>query len=228
MRIRCIDLETTGYETTDHVVEIAAWDLEPETGLIARVSERLVKPPVPIPPAASAVHHITDEDVANAEGWDQIYPMFLDDDVDAYCAHNAKFEGQWLGQHTKKPWVCTLKCAYRIWPDAPTHSNFGLRYWLKPPDLEGRLCGESHRASADAYVTAHTLNLMFKHPKVELKGLIACSSRPALLPKVQFGKHFGKAWKDVPRDYLDWVVGQKDMDEDVVFTAKHHLSGGKA
>ena len=30
MRIRVIDLETTGLEPTDHVVEIAAWDLIPQ------------------------------------------------------------------------------------------------------------------------------------------------------------------------------------------------------
>ena len=32
MLIRAVDLETTGVEPTDHVVEIAAWDLIPENG----------------------------------------------------------------------------------------------------------------------------------------------------------------------------------------------------
>lgn len=227
MKIRVVDLETTGFESTDHVVEVAAWDLEPGTGAITEVLACLVKPSVPIPPVASAVHHITDEDVADCEPWDQIYPLLLDDDVDAYCAHNAKFERQWLTDEIvgSKPWVCTLRCAYRIWPDAPAHNNQTLRYWLKPEGLDQAIAHAAHRANADAYVTAHILNLMSRHPKVELKGLIACSARPALLPTVPFGKHFGKKWADVDRDYIEWVSRQSDMSEDVLYTASQTLKG---
>lgn len=229
MRIRVLDVETTGLLPTDHVVEIAAWDLEPETGMVAYAGDCLVKPPVPIPAVASAVHHITDEDVERSTPWEHVWPIIVDDEVDAYAAHCAKFEQLWLGDKVKKPWVCTLKCAYRIWPDAPAHQNQVLRYHLKPPDLEVKFCQPAHRASADAYVTAHLLGLMFKNRKPELEiaamlaGMVKLSSLPAELPKVQFGKHFGKKWSEVPRDYLEWIIGQKDMDEDVRHTAKVNL-----
>ena len=232
MRIRCFDLETTGFEPTDHVVEIAAWDLLVGEGVseVHSVDERLVKPPVPIPPITSAVHHIVDDDVAAASEWKDVHPRFLRDDhlVDAYCAHNARFERQWLTLELgfKKLWVCTLKCAYRIWPDAPSHSNQALRYWLKPEQLDRSVAVTAHRAGADAYVTAHILSLMFRQPKVELNGLILCSSRPSLLPRVQFGKHAKKPWAEVPRDYLEWITRQADMDEDVKFTAAHYLKVG--
>lgn len=138
-----------------------------------------------------------------------------------------KFERQWLTDEIvgSKPWVCTLRCAYRIWPDAPAHNNQTLRYWLKPEGLDQAIAHAAHRANADAYVTAHILNLMFRHPKVELKGLIACSARPALLPTVPFGKHFGKKWADVDRDYIEWVSRQSDMSEDVLYTASQTLKG---
>ena len=45
---------------------------------------------------------------------------------------------------------------------------------------------------------------------------------PVLLPRITFGKHRGKGWKDVPLDYLDWLIAQRDLNPDVRFTAQHH------
>jgi exodeoxyribonuclease X len=63
-RFRLIDLETTGTGPDDHVVEIAAVDFIGSD--IQIVSSDLVRPPIPIPPEASAVHHITDDDVSGS------------------------------------------------------------------------------------------------------------------------------------------------------------------
>lgn len=229
MRIRICDLETSGIEPTDHVVEIAAWDLIPEQMPVGPlfVGESYVKPPVPIPPATSAIHHITDEDVQNAAPWAEVYPQFVDDTVDAYCAHNSRFDGQWLtpGVLNGKPLIDTYRAALRIWPEAPGHSNGTLRYWLKPEGLDRKIAFLAHRARADAYVTAHILNVILRQPGVDLAGLILCSSKPALLPRINFGKHKGKAWKDIPPDYINWMIRQPDMGEDVLFSARHHLGG---
>lgn len=222
VRIRVCDLETTGFEATDHVVEIAAYDLE--YGKVTFVTERYVKPPVPIPPVTSAIHHIIDEDVTDAKPWAEVYPQFIDDKLDAYAAHNSRFEAQWLTPTVlnNKPLIDTYRAALRLWPDAPGHSNGALRYWLKPEGLNRSLAKDAHRAGADAYVTAHLLNVIMKQPKVTLDGLIKCSQRPALLPKVGFGEHFGKKWSEVPIGYLEWMM-TKDFDEDEKFTATHWL-----
>jgi DNA polymerase III epsilon subunit-like protein len=68
MTIRVIDLETTGINSTDHVVEVGSVDLLPD-GSIGRFQEHLIKPPCRIPAEARAVHHISDEDVAQANSW---------------------------------------------------------------------------------------------------------------------------------------------------------------
>jgi exodeoxyribonuclease X len=50
------------------------------------------------------------------------------------------------------------------------------------------------------------------------------TNEPVLLPNVTFGKHRGQAWTDVPVDYLQWILRQQDMNENVVHTARHHLA----
>ena len=224
MMIRCVDLETTGIEPTDHVVEVAAWDLIPEQGPVGilNLGSWLVKPPIPIPPAMSAIHHLIDNDVAEAQPWADTYPHVISAGVDAYCAHNAKFERQWITDAITggKPWVCTYRCALRVWTNAPSHSNQALRYWLNL-DVNRGIASHAHRAGPDAYVTAHLLRELLKHATVEQ--MIEWSGQPALLPRLTFGKHRGTPFKDAPRDYLDWLSRQTDMNEDVKFTAKHHL-----
>ena len=56
-----LDTETTGLGPADQVVEIAVLDAEG-----AVVFHSLVKPTVPIPAEATAIHGIRDEDVAGA------------------------------------------------------------------------------------------------------------------------------------------------------------------
>jgi len=77
MTIRIIDLETTGIDATAHVVEVGSVDLLSD-GTISRHQEQLVKPPCLIPAEAQAVHHITDEDVADAKPWKVVADTFFD------------------------------------------------------------------------------------------------------------------------------------------------------
>ena len=53
--------------------------------------------------------------------------------------------------------------------------------------------------------------------------LVRWSGEPAMLVRCNFGKHRGTAWRDVPADYLQWVLRQQ-MDEDVLFTARSELA----
>lgn len=65
------DLETTGVDVTnDHIVEISLIKVLPSGEEIEKT--RRINPGVPIPPEATAVHHITDEDVADAPTFKQI------------------------------------------------------------------------------------------------------------------------------------------------------------
>lgn len=118
-------------------------------------------------------------------------------------------------------WICTFKCALRLWPDAPSHSNQALRYWLDPVGLDRAIASRSHRALPDAYVTAFLLREMLREATVEQ--LVAWTREPALLTKIAFGKHRGKRWAEVDAGFLRWIL-TKDFDEDVLLTARAELA----
>ena len=181
----------------------------------------MVRPRKAIPPEASAVHHITDADVAAAPSWEEIWPQIFkaNDNVIAFAAHNARFEHQWIAGNILGgiPLICSYKAALRIWPHAPGHSNQVLRYWLKLP-LETERAFPPHRALPDAYVTAHLLRQQLN--RASLDDLITWSQQPALLTNVTFGKHRGLKWTDVPNGYLNWIIANGGFDENVMYTAK--------
>jgi exodeoxyribonuclease X len=222
-RIRVIDLETTGLDPSDAVVEIAAVDVVGEEIII--VGSELVRPPITIPPEASAVHHITNDDVSRCGTIDEYLPLYLDQagtaGVIALASHNWRFDSQWIGGHIgKRVTICTYRCAMKAWPDAPAYNNQTLRYWLRPKGLNTLIASCSHRALPDAYVTAFILRELLRVASVEQ--LAAWTSEPILLPKVTFGKHKGRNWSEVPPDYLAWIVDKSDLNEDIKFTANHH------
>ena len=220
---RIVDLETTGTTPNDAVVEIGAVDLIGRE--IIPIGSDLVRPPVPIPPQASAIHHITDRDVAHCPQVEEILPFYMDGDgeadFDVFVAHKWAFETQWLGEHFQgRPAICTYKAALRRWPEAPGHGNQVLRYWLRPKDLNPAIASGAHRALPDAYVTAFILRELLELATKE--ELIAWTGEPALLPRVTFGQHRGRGWDEVPLDYLAWIVDRSELGEDIKYTAQHH------
>ena len=231
MFIRVVDLETTGTEPPQEdggisgVCEIGFCDLtrSDERGwtVLGGYSE-FIHPGCAIPPEASAIHQIVDRDVEHAETWPAGALKILSNPVvDVFAAHQVKFERQWLDGLIEKPWICTYKAALRLWPEAPAHGNQVLRHWQGPRGLDRIVADISHRAWPDAYVTAHLLRDML-NDGASVEQLIEWTAKPALLKKVNFGKHRGALWKDVPTDYLMWVLAQ-DFDEDTMFTAGSEL-----
>lgn len=230
MIIRVIDFETTGIpsETESHaIVEIGWTDVHRLEGgySIDRTRSELVNPGRPIPVEAMAVHHIRDHELAGAMTPDAACSL-LGQGADMWCAHNADFEAEFFGG---EPMVCTYKSALRVWPDAPSHSLQVLRYWRQYDELadfDPARAMPPHRAGADTYLTAILLRELLG--LVSLEDIAKWSSGPALLAKVGFGKHFGKKWSEVPRDYLSWIVNKSDItDRNVRATAKHYLGGGR-
>ena len=233
--IRVIDLETTGLDLDDEVVEIGAVDLDVDTGEICDVASQIIRPCKSIPADACAVHHITDDDVAGAPSWPEVWPRIFNgaQNVIAFAAHNASFESKWIGAELlrEKPLICTYKAALRIWPDAPEHKNQTLRYWLKLPVDRDRTI-PTHRALPDAYVTAHLLHKILTSGAC-VDDIVLWSGQPALLHIVAFGKHKGLKWADVPDGYLDWTIFKSDItDENIRHTAQtiraNRLAGSKA
>lgn len=229
MNIFVIDTETTGLDpAVDRVVEIAAVEMSLADGAwsIGAGAVSFVNPRRPIPPEASAVHHILDADVAAApdmlEAIDKVLPVTWRDSVDLVAAHNARFDLSFLPMLKEKRWIDTYRCALHVWPDAPRHNNCTLFYWLGcPRPAEVR----AHSALFDAHVTAHLLSRLLENLTVD--DLLKLSTKLVVLKTCRFGKHSGALWMDVPLDYLQWASRQ-DFDPDVAFTVKHEIQRRKS
>ncbi|WP_428391366.1 exonuclease domain-containing protein [Lichenicoccus sp.] len=225
--VRVIDLETTGNSFTDGgVVEIGWQDVVADADgwrLSGPPGACLVRPGNPISPATSAIHHIVDEDVADAPSWHAVAPGVLCSAPPpiVLAAHRASFEQRWclpaLSGHAQ--WICTYKCALRLWPEAPGHSNQGLRYWRRPQGLDRTLGMPAHRAGPDAYVTAHHLRDMLALTGVAQ--LLAWSAEPALLARVPYGASRGRRWADIDEAALLRILeGDDGGNVDLLFTAR--------
>jgi exodeoxyribonuclease X len=229
--LRVIDLETTGDSFANGgVVEVGWQDVgQDEAGhwqLLGAPGSCLVHPGVPISAVTSAVHHLVDEDVADAPAWLEVAPEVLrGEGLLALAAHRAAFETRWCTPRLsgRARWICTYKCALRLWPEAPSHSNQGLRYWRRPLGLD-RVTGlPAHRAAPDAYVTAHHLRDMLTLASVDQ--LLAWSAQPALLVRVPTGALRGRSWAELDREQLQWVLsGEFGNNPDMMFTARTELA----
>ncbi|MDG2520536.1 DNA polymerase III subunit epsilon [Caulobacter segnis] len=225
-RIRTIDLETAGNGPHD-VCEIGWQDVEQGGDGVWVVSESrgslLVNPGRPISPETMAVHHILDEHVAAAPFWKTVAGSVLrpPGGVLALAAHRAAFEQKFCRPRFTGAvdWICTWKCALRVWPHLPGFSNQRLRYGRMPRGLVHELGLPAHRALPDAYVTAHHLRDLLNASSVEQ--LIAWSREPGLLPRVPSGPDRGKAFCDLPNDRL--LILARDRDLDVRFSAQTEL-----
>lgn len=199
---------------------------------------RLCNPGAQIPPETAAVHHILDEDVAGARPWKAVLFALLRETIaegiEHFAAHGAKMEALWFHPdwwfqvgHDALPFIDTYKCALRLWPDAPLHSNMGLRYHRRPGGLVRSTGLPAHRALPDAYVTAFHVRDMLNEG-AELKTLLEWSSQPALTVKCRVGRFrnggAGTPWAEVDDGMLHWILDKGDFDEDVIFTVKHHLA----
>jgi len=225
-RIRVIDLETAGNAATD-VCEIGWQDVvqQPDGRWLLDEGRgaRYVNPGKPITPETMAVHHILDRQVAGAPFWKELAPSVLQPagGVLALAAHRAAFEQRYCTPRLSggARWICTWKCALRLWPSLMSFSNQMLRYQRMPEGLVHEIGLPAHRAMPDAYVTAHHLRDMLNESSVEQ--LIAWSAEPGLLPRVPAGPERGKSWTIIGDDSLEAL--SKDRDVDVRFSAETEL-----
>lgn len=227
LRVRVIDLETAGSSASD-VCEVGWQDVERQadgTWQVSRVSRgaRFVDPGRPISPGTMAIHHILDEWVTGAGYWRDVAPGVLrpEGGARALAAHRASFEQRFCTPDLTgaADWICTWKCALRLWPDLPRFSNQMLRYLRRPEGLDHELGLPAHRALPDAYVTAHHLRDMLN--TVSLDQLLDWSRQPGLLPRVPTGAHRGQPWSALADAALATLA--RDRDIDIRFSAETEI-----
>lgn len=217
-----IDVETTGLDAAvDKIVEIAVLR---RRGDQYEVFSSLVNPGFPIPPTAMAVHHITDEMVADAPKIEDIAPdlhRMIDGSV--RIAHNAALDSTFvdpaLGEEADpSKWLCTYRAARHLLPLAPAFGNQVLRYWLKV-QVDDNGAG-AHRAMFDVDVTAEVLGHILAQAKERgaktMADVQALSQQPIIVATMPFGKHVGKKLEEIPADYFEWALRElKVLDHDL-------------
>lgn len=235
-KIIFFDTETTGNTEKDFLCQIAyKTNDENFTGLY--------KPPVKIPPEASAVHHISNKMIEDKPSFTESTDFkkiknLFEDKNSIVVAHNAPFDLMIIKKEGIVPtdFICTLRLARYLDPDAKIgkYNLQFLRYYL---DIE--IDAIAHDALGDVLV----LEKLYERLKKKLmqnenldedkavQKMIEISSHPSLFKYINFGKYSGKEIKEIAekdRGYLEWLLSQKvesdQIDEDWIYTLKHYLN----
>jgi len=234
-KIIFFDTETTGNTEKDFLCQIAY-----KTGDESFVG--LYKPPIKIPPEASAVHHITNkmlvDKISFSENPDskKIKALF-EDENSVVVAHNAQFDLMIIKKEEINPKnsICTLRLARYLDPEGKIE-RYNLQYlrYLLELDVEAL----AHDALGDVLVLEKLFgrlkNKLMESEKLNeeeaIEKMIEISSHPSLFKFINFGKHNGKEIKEIARidpGYLEWLLKQKEesdqIDEDWIYTLKHYL-----
>lgn len=173
-RVFVFDTETTGIDLdNDRIVELGAAYFERGARLQRR--RMLVNPGRPIPPEATAVHHISDEDVRLASPFAEVGPRFvthldgsaLGGPAPVLCGYNAtRFDAPLLNAE-----LARIGSAVRIDPERVVDPFFFALWHLRA--LRSRklvfVCErfgvrlvDAHSAAADAVATGEVLFAMIR------------------------------------------------------------------
>jgi exodeoxyribonuclease X len=228
MKIRVLDLKTTGFDPHRHApCEVGYADLI--DGRAFEIGQRgsfLCDPGHSIPPKASAKHHIVDDDVEGLMMWpemlDSIVPP-VQSGADFFAAHGADFARKWITDDLAegRPWICTYRCAVRLWPEAPAYNLQTLRYWLKLG--VAREVADRPRAGSVAETAAYLLRKMLT--LAPLEELVRWTADPALHVFCQTEGWRGWRWSRIgDAKFLKRIANDDSADKDVRFTASHYLA----
>lgn len=224
--IACVDLETTGVSITqDRIIEISIIKVFPNGD--TEVKTRLINPQIPIPAEATAVHGITDEDVANQPTFRELangIKQFLDNcDLCGFNSNKFDFpilteEFLRIGMEVNFKNRHLVDVQQIFFKKEPRNLSAAYKFYCNK-DMEN-----AHSAEADAKATLEILyGQIEKYPDLEnnvsflgdfSKGddFLDYSRRVKLVNNIaifNFGKHKDKVVSDVLRQepqYYDWIM----------------------
>lgn len=222
MPLRAIfyDTETTGIKPDkDRIIEIAAFD-----PLENRQFIQLINPGCPIPPEASAIHHISDEMVAQAADFATVGQQFIEfcqgdvvliahnnDNFDLpfikceFARHKLPFPSEWK-------FLDSLKWARRYRPDLPRHSLQFLR------EMYGIAANNAHRALDDVIILENLFQRMTDDLSIDQVFSLLTEPRTRStsangVESMPFGKHQGLPLAQVPKHYVRWLAQSGALDK---------------
>jgi DNA polymerase III subunit epsilon len=244
-----MDLETTGLRVgEDRIVELALIRIAPNGDVTEKV--RLFNPGIPIPPEASAVHGITDEDVADKPPFAARARSLarLLDPCDLAGFNLRRFDLPMLLAEFRRAGVTYAVADRRIVDvqmifhrEEPRDLSAAVRFYL------GREMEDAHSALADIRATSAVLGAQlerYPHLPRDVEGLSRyCDEVQPFETELQRwfeatdegvlvfrrGKHRGQELAAVARahpDYLGWMLGLDDLGDEVKETVQAALDPG--
>jgi len=239
-----IDTETTGNTAEDILCQISFKYLDQPYD---EIFDELYNPGKPIPPEASAVHHISNAMIADKPTFQQsdtyeIVKQTIENTDTIFIAHNAPFDiAMLVKENINAPTytIDTLRVARHMDPDGtlPRYNLQYIRYALNLDD-DIDVPVSAHDAKGDIIV----LEQLFKRLWVKvqqtftidadtaIEKMIEQSNTPVAFITFTFGKHIGKQIVDVATSdpgYLKWLLAQKQSsdqnEEDWIYTLESAL-----
>lgn len=242
-----LDLETTGLQIgTDRIIEMAVIRLSPGGNVLEKV--RRFNPGIPIPPEASAVHGITDADVADEPPFAARAKSLLEllEPCDLVGFNLRRFDLPMLLAEFRRAGLALDVDSRRVVDvqmifhrEEPRDLGAAVRFYLDR-ELE-----DAHSALADIRATAAVLTAQLDRydglPR-DMAGLDEyCDEIRPFETEVdrwfstdgegarvfRRGKHRDRRLDDVARespDYLTWMLSADDMDEGVLEVVRSALS----
>ena len=243
-----LDLETTGLRVgSDRIIELALIRIAPNGDVMERV--RRFNPGIPIPPEASAVHGITDEDVADHPPFSararSLARLLEPCDLGGFNLRRfdlpmllAEFQRSGIPFDLRNRRIVDAQMIFHR--EEPRDLSAAVRFYL------GRELEDAHSALADIRATAAVLGAQlqrYPHLPRDVDGLNAyCDEIQPF--ETEFdrwfsaseggelvfrrGKYRGELLGVVATsspDYLEWMLGLDDLDADVKEVVRTALRG---
>lgn len=202
-----IDTETTGFVEPELIevgwLKVADRSLSPVNAFECRY-----RPSKAISLGAMATHHIMDEDLVDCE---PSTAFALPTGTTYLIGHNIDFDWRVIGSPEVKR-ICTVALCRDLFPDVDSHSLSAMFYLLERETARERL-RSAHSAMADVYLCRDILKHIITLLGVDSWEALWLASESAHIPKIMpFGKHKGVPIKDIPGDYVQWLLRQSDID----------------
>lgn len=232
--VTVLDTETTNIDVTKaEIIEIASGIYSnPEW----QVETQLLGSHQPIPPEASATHHISNRMIEHKPKFSECVPEVMGTLAWSQpwrVAHNAAYDQAVLAKafedsghvdqarsaQDKQTWICTYRLAKKILNGHFPDMKYGLSYLRYRLDLAIPDHVPAHRADADVYTCAALLELLVDFA-IDTHQIDDQLPLGAQLNKLcwsafnithwPFGKHAGTALADLSTDYYLWALENMD------------------